>query len=146
MAQCGSRAKHRERQDKETPPCIGRDFHFPLQSMTCEDATRGMGVAFLIAVKSHQDMDEGLSLQAIVRALAHHLRSHPHASDTAQGIRLWWLNQEHSVTSQQLQLALTWACQHRLVEAAVARDGRCRYRRIASDRQLDALLNSSSLD
>ena len=89
-------------------------------------------------------MDEGLDLQAIVRALAKHLRAHPHASDTAHGIRLWWLNQEHSVTSQQLQLALTWACQHGLMEATVTVDGRCRYRRIATDDQLDALLDGSS--
>jgi hypothetical protein len=91
-------------------------------------------------------MDEGLSLQAIVRALVQHLRANPHASDTAQGIRLWWLNQEYSVTNQQLQLALTWACQKGLMEAVVARDGRCRYRRIATDSQFDAVLNSKSLD
>lgn len=78
---------------------------------------------------------------ATVRALARHLRANPHASDTAEGIRLWWLDPEVEITMEQLQAAIGWLRDQGITEELRAADGRLRYRRIADDARLDGLLN-----
>jgi hypothetical protein len=91
-------------------------------------------------------MAEGTDPKATVRALARYLRSNPHASDTAEGIRLWWLDPGVEITMEQLQSVIDWLQQRGIVEELRAADGRRRYRRIASDAQLDGVLHDVSQD
>jgi hypothetical protein len=91
-------------------------------------------------------MDEGLDLDAIVCALAQYLRANPQASDTAEGIRRWWFDTELEVTMKRLEIALGWLRDRRVIEEVRALDGRMRYRRLASDTQLDALLRRTPQD
>jgi len=76
---------------------------------------------------------------AAIRALALYLRDHPHACDTADGIRRWWLPEGLAVTTDELEKALTWMKQQELIEDTQGADGRVRFRRRASDAQLDAV-------
>lgn len=85
-------------------------------------------------------MTDAPESHAAIRALAQHLRDHPHASDSAEGIRRWWLPEGLSVTSEELEKALTWMKQQGLIDDTQAADGRVRFRRIASDEQLDAIV------
>lgn len=91
-------------------------------------------------------MAEGTDPKATARALARYLRSNPHASDTAEGIRLWWLDPGVEITMEQLQSVIDWLQQRGIVEELRAADGRRRYRRIANDVQLDAVLRDVSQD
>ena len=91
-------------------------------------------------------MAEGTKPKATVRALARYLRSNPQASDTAEGIRLWWLDPGVEITMEQLQTAIDWLQEHGIVEELRAADGRRRYRRIANDAQLDGVLRDASQD
>jgi hypothetical protein len=77
---------------------------------------------------------------AITQALVHYLRASPQASDTAEGIRLWWLDPALEVTMEQLQTALDELRSCGLIEESHAADGRRRYRRIGTDAQFDAWL------
>lgn len=85
-------------------------------------------------------MGNSVETNEVVRALACYLRLNPHASDTTDGIRLWWFDRESEVSMDLLLPALAWMVEHRLVEAVPALDGHLRYRRTASDLQIDALL------
>ena len=85
-------------------------------------------------------MTDAPESHAAIRALAQYLRDHPHASDSAEGIRRWWLPEGLSVTLDELEKALTWMKQQGLIDDTQAADGRVRFRRIASDDQLDALV------
>jgi Fe2+ or Zn2+ uptake regulation protein len=89
-------------------------------------------------------MAEGTDPTATVSALARYLRANPHASDTVEGIRLWWLAPGVEITMEQLQTVLGWLQEQGVVEELRAADGRRRYRRIGGDAQLDALLGDAS--
>jgi hypothetical protein len=86
--------------------------------------------------------DDTLSLRRIVRSLAVHWRTHPTASDGAEGIRRWWFQTGNEVQMDELRVALAWMQGRGLVEALTAADQRVRYRRSASDEQLDALISA----
>ena len=84
-------------------------------------------------------MDDAPEVHAAIRALARYLRDHPNASDSAEGMRRWWLPDGLTVTADELEKALTWMKQHGLIDDTVAADGQVRFRRCASDGQLDAV-------
>lgn len=84
-------------------------------------------------------MDNAPESHAAIRALAQYLRDRPRASDSADGIRRWWL-EGLVVTADELEKALTWMKQHGLIADTQAADGRVRYHRIATDAQLDAVV------
>lgn len=86
-------------------------------------------------------MAEGTDPTATVRALARYLRANPHASDTVEGIRLWWLEPGVEITMERLQKAIAYLLDQGIVEELRAADGRRRYRRTADDARLDRLLD-----
>ena len=77
----------------------------------------------------------------IVSTLAQYLRVNPLACDTADGICRWWLG-EDPATAEKLVQALDWMKRHGLVEELMAADGRLRYRRRATDAQLQATIDA----
>ena len=85
-------------------------------------------------------MDEN-EVTVIVEQLAQHLRLHPLACDSADGIAQWWLPPE-SASGQALEHALAWlVCQGALVEI-VGQDGRRRFRREGDDQVLAAAVSA----
>lgn len=88
-------------------------------------------------------MVEATDPKSTVHALVRYLRSNPHASDTAEGIRLWWLDPRVEVTMEELQAVIDGLLESGIVEELQAADGRRRYRRVASDAQLDELLRGA---
>lgn len=83
-------------------------------------------------------MDED-EVRRIVRSLAHYLRRHPSACDSAQGIAQWWLP-EDDASMETLEHALAWLNRHGVLDATAGGDGRMRYRRRCDDAELDAAL------
>lgn len=88
-------------------------------------------------------MDEDCAASACVRSLAGYLRANPQACDTAEGIRRWWFDSEHEVEMEQLLDALEWMKRRGVVEEILAADGRRRYRRLAGDARLQALIDAA---
>jgi len=84
-------------------------------------------------------MDGDPQIPAIVAALAQYLRLHPFASDTADGILRWWLGSDFA-TMEELLMALDFLQRRHAVDVVTAADGRLRYRRAGSDRELDELI------
>jgi hypothetical protein len=74
-------------------------------------------------------LNETSDLLAVVTALVLYLRVHPQASDTAEGIRRWWLPGEVSMDLARLVQALECMERSGLVERTTAGDGRVRWRR-----------------
>ncbi|MFS8979341.1 hypothetical protein PO002_33490 [Cupriavidus necator] len=91
-------------------------------------------------------MAEGIDPKVTVRVLARYLHSNAHESDTAEGIRLWWLDLGVEIAMEQPQTAIDWLQEHGIVEELRAADGGRRYRRSATDAQLDELLRGASQD
>ncbi|WP_341892305.1 hypothetical protein [Variovorax sp. YR752] len=81
-------------------------------------------------------MDEN-DVTATVLQLARHLRAHPLACDSAEGIAQWWLAAEPASTKV-LAGALDWMVARGVLEQSAGQDGRRRYRRLGDDRALDA--------
>ena len=81
---------------------------------------------------------------AIACALARYMSANPLASDTPDGIYRWWLGPDHGSMPKLLQ-ALDWMKARGLMEEQVALDGRTRYRRTASDEQLDEAIREAGL-
>jgi hypothetical protein len=79
-------------------------------------------------------------LHAIVRAIARYLCANPQASDSIEGIRRWWFEQEFVGPEYQLEQATQWMKESGLIEELVGSDGRIRWRRTGSDEQMRALL------
>lgn len=67
-------------------------------------------------------------ISALVRALAGYLRANPHASDTCEGARDWWLGTQSEATWQQVQEALDTLVDLGVVVRVPAADGKVRYR------------------
>lgn len=88
-------------------------------------------------------MSEDPDMNETVLALANYLRANPLACDSADGICRWWLA-SLPVRTETLLQALDWMKRNGLVEASVAADGRLRYRRIATDGQLLALVRTGN--
>lgn len=84
-------------------------------------------------------MNPAPELHSPVRTLARYMRDNPLACDSAEGIRRWWLAEAHTITEDQLDKALNWMTQQKLISQTVAADGRVRFNRTASDAQLDAV-------
>jgi hypothetical protein len=84
-------------------------------------------------------LDTAAVISASIRAVARYVRANPLGSDTPEGIARWWLDDE-TLPIAHVKSALDWMTEHRLLEVVTAADGRLRYRRIASDAQLDAAL------
>ncbi len=82
--------------------------------------------------------------RAIPQALVQYLCARPQASDTAEGIRLWWLDPAWEVTMEQLQIALDALRASGLIEESQAADGRRRYRRVGTDRQFQDWLQANA--
>lgn len=82
-----------------------------------------------------------LEVKAIARAVVAHLKANPLASDTQVGIAQWWLPPGTDVSEEVLGQALQMLTRAGVLEELLAGDGRRRYRRRASDRELEALLN-----
>ena len=76
----------------------------------------------------------------IMRALADYLKANPLASDTADGIRRWWLGTESAPSLDEVARALETMKTMGLVRITYAADGRQRYSRCASDAQLAAFV------
>jgi hypothetical protein len=81
-------------------------------------------------------MNEG-QVTAMVFLLAHYLRTHPFASDSASGIAQWWLPPAE-VSMEVLECALEWLKQQGAIEESAGADGRTRFRRCGNDQALDA--------
>jgi hypothetical protein len=84
-------------------------------------------------------MNDDPEVVAMVCALAKYLEANRHACDAPDGIGRWWLP-EPAPSMEKLMGALDWMQRSGLVESSVAADGRLRYRCIASDEQLKALV------
>lgn len=82
---------------------------------------------------------------AVVRALARYLRANPLACDTADGIGRWWMGPDR-VSTADLMKALDYMKRHGLMEEVFAVDGRTRYRRCASEAQLQAAIEGPDPD
>jgi hypothetical protein len=78
-------------------------------------------------------------LGAIVTALARYLYVNPLASDSLEGIRHWWFNQECPWPEAWIEEAVSWMKERKLVEELNGSDGRVRYRRIGSDAEFRSL-------
>ncbi len=85
-------------------------------------------------------MEKNARSQATLLALADYLGANPYACDTSEGILRWWLDERHETVMDELMDALGQMKRAGIVEEIVAADGRRRYRRIAGDVQLAALL------
>lgn len=79
---------------------------------------------------------------ACERALTLYLISHPHACDTADGIRRWWLEDNEEIAMEVLLRALAGLEAAGLIEATAAADGRRRYRRCGDDAGFAARLSA----
>ena len=89
-------------------------------------------------------MDEH-DVTATVLQLARHLRAHPLACDSPEGIAQWWLAPD-SASSRVLACALDWLVGCGVLVEVLGSDGRRRYRRQGDDRALDAaVLGRASL-
>jgi hypothetical protein len=84
-------------------------------------------------------MDFDPDFQAIVIALAHYLIANPLACDSLEGMCRWWFQQEYQWPQYQLDAAVSWMTEHKLIEEVVGADGRTRYRRIGSDEEFSLL-------
>ena len=84
-------------------------------------------------------MDFDPDFQAIVIALAHYLIANPLACDSLEGMRRWWFAQEYQWPQYQLDVAVSWMTERKLIEEVVGSDGRTRYRRIGSDAEFRLL-------
>lgn len=73
----------------------------------------------------------------LVCALVSYVKANPLACDTADGICRWWLGPPR-VSQEKLLEALDWMKRRGLMEELIAADGRLRYRRSATDEQLQA--------
>jgi hypothetical protein len=93
-----------------------------------------------IAVAERRAMEKNSKSPTTVRALAVYLRANPYSCDTSEGILRWWLDERHETVMDDLMDALGQMKRASIIEESVAADGRRRYRRIASDEQLAALL------
>jgi len=85
-------------------------------------------------------MTDESSETEIMRALALYLQANPLASDTADGIRRWWLGAQGALSLDEVSRALDTMKMLGLIEITYAADGRRRYRRNATDEQLAAFV------
>lgn len=85
-------------------------------------------------------MNDETSHNRIMRALAAYLKANPLASDTADGIRRWWLGSEWAPSLDEVVRALETMKTMGLIKVTYAADGRQRYSRCASDAQLAAFV------
>lgn len=76
----------------------------------------------------------------VVACLQAYLLANPHACDTADGIRRWWLDGQEDVSMEELLRTLERMTQAGLIETIAAADGRRRYRRTGSDAAFAAWL------
>ena len=72
-------------------------------------------------------MDESDPRYAAVQELTAYWLQHPNASDTLEGISLWWLSAP-SFSAPMVEQALMWLVERGVVIARRAADGRVRYR------------------
>ena len=86
-------------------------------------------------------MNDESSETEVVRALALYLLASPLASDTADGIRRWWLGAQGAPSLDQVTKALDTMKMLGLIEVTYAADGRRRYRRCGDDAQLARLVD-----
>ncbi len=87
-------------------------------------------------------MPNAPEIWTIVQHVCHHLRVHPQASDTPEGIAHWWVDADLPVPMAAVEAALERLVRAGVVEPQpVAADGRVRYRRTAaaSDARLQAI-------
>ncbi len=73
------------------------------------------------------DSNSDAEANAWVAPIAHYLRSHPHASDTAEGIARWWLGAPVTQWSHVGQ-ALASMVRNGQLDCHIAADGREHYR------------------
>lgn len=90
-------------------------------------------------------MPNRLDVMTIVQHVSKHLRIHPQACDTPEGIARWWVDMDGPepvpVPVVTVEAALDCLLTCGVVEAQTAIDGRVRYRRRADvqDDRLDAI-------
>jgi len=77
-------------------------------------------------------MDVSDSEYAVAKELMTYWRKRPHASDTLEGIRDWWLSGP-SASPELVEAALAWLISLGVVVTNTAADGRMHYR-LADDR------------
>lgn len=85
-------------------------------------------------------MRDERDLSAVVGALLRYLRANPHACDTAEGIRRWWFAPDVRFTEDAVAGALDAMTRDHLLEVTTAVDGHQRYRRSATDEEIEAAL------
>jgi hypothetical protein len=89
---------------------------------------------------SRRAMRDERDLSAVVGALLRYVRANPHACDTAEGIRRWWFAPDVQFTEDAVVRALDAMDRDHLLELTTAVDGHQRYRRCATDEELEAAL------
>ncbi len=77
--------------------------------------------------------------QSLEGALVRYLIANPHACDTAEGIARWWLA-GRPLSLDALRGTLGRLAHEGVLEELRAADGRLRYRRLATDDRLHALV------
>ena len=85
------------------------------------------------------DMSGQAEHKAVAYALATYLYANPYACDTAEAIGRWWFAAA-PVPLETLLLVLEWMKREGLMEELTATDGRLRYRRRATDAQLQVVI------
>lgn len=73
-------------------------------------------------------MDQSRRVQAIAEEIEAYLKLYPHAADTLEGIRDWWLASRYN-SLEEIQRALESLIQRGLVERQKLPDGRIIFRK-----------------
>jgi hypothetical protein len=80
--------------------------------------------------------DEEALVEAVATAIMEHLRSHPLAADSAEGVMRWWLGPAHaSVTVEQVERALDLLLARRQMRRLSLMDGTFLYSQAPPTRQ-----------
>lgn len=78
------------------------------------------GTSLAVAGARPRLVRNGNEVHPIAQRILAYLEHHPHAADTAAGIRSWWLLGE-PVSDADVKAALDWLVRHRLVTASDSR-------------------------
>jgi hypothetical protein len=113
----------------------------PLKSSTWRAAAVGTALALSTASEGPpMPHNDAADVQALVRRLCRYLQDRPLASDTADGIAIWWLGLQRNAAEDEVGSALAWLVGAGVMETVEGLDGRVRYRRVRTG-EADAMLH-----